>query len=329
MLEFVSPNWFWLLLVLIPYLGFELFLKPKKRVTLNHPLVKTLKKINKYSAWKKNIPIVINCLLIIVLTVALTRPRIAHKRQEIKGKGIDIIMAIDISGSMKAVDFQPGNRLEAAKDVAEKFIENRKNDRIGLITFSESALTRCPLTLDYNILMTILENIEIDEEADGTAIGLGLATAVARLRTSKAKTKIIILITDGRNNKGEIDPFTAADLAATYGIKVYSIGVGRKGEVDYPFQTGFGITYRKVKIDIDMDSLNRIAEITGTERARQATNTAELVAIMEYIDKLEKTQLKIKNFYEYNELFYYYLLAGLILLILQFIYRFIVVREIP
>lgn len=329
MLEFLYPRWFWLLLILIPYLIFEIFIKPKKRVTITHPQAALLKKISGLTNWTKFIPIIINILIIVLLTIALARPRLALKRQEIKGKGIDIVMAIDISGSMKAVDFQPGNRLEAAKKVAEKFINNRKNDRLGLVTFAETAFTQCPLTLDYNILMTILEGIEIDEEANGTAIGMGLATAVARLRESKAKTKVIILITDGRNNKGEIDPFTAADLAATYGIKVYSIGVGRKGEVDYPFDTGYGVTYRKVKIDIDMDSLNKIAQITGTERARQATNTKELEAIMEYIDNLEKTELKIKNYYDYVELFYRYLLAAMILLLIQFLFRFIFVKEIP
>ena len=329
MLEFVNPRWFWFLLILLPYLVFEIIIKPKRRATFTHPMVKVLKQINKFSNWQQYIPIILNCAIIIMLIFALARPRFAHKRQEIKGKGIDIIMAIDVSGSMKAIDFQPENRLVAAKSVAEKFIENRKNDRIGLVTFAESAFTQCPLTLDYNVLMTIMESIEIDEDANGTAIGLGLATAVGRLKDSEAKTKIIILITDGRNNQGEIEPFAAADLAALYGIKVYTIGVGKKGEVDFPIQTGYGVTYRKVKIDIDMDTLNKVAQITGTERARRATNTKELFAIMDYIDNLEKTELKIKNYYEYQELFYLYLLIGLGLLLVQFIYRFITVKEIP
>ena len=329
MLEFVNPRWFWLLLVLLPYLLFELLYKPRHRATFFHPKVEVLKKLNKFSNWTQYITIGLNCLIIILFVVALARPRLAHKRQEIKGKGIDIVMAIDISGSMKAIDFQPENRLGAAKEGAEKFIENRKNDRIGLVTFAETAFTQCPLTLDYNVLMTILDNIEIDETANGTAIGLGLATAVGRLKDSEAKTKVIILITDGRRNRGEIEPSTAADLAKTYGIKVYTIGVGKEGEVDFPVQTGYGVTYRKMRVDIDMETLNSIAQITGTERARRATNTKELFAIMDYIDKLEKTELKIKNYYEYEELFYIYLILGLILLLIQFVYRFIFVKEIP
>jgi Ca-activated chloride channel family protein len=253
----------------------------------------------------------------------------AYKKQRIKGRGIDILLAIDISGSMKAVDFQPTNRLEAAKKVAAEFIDKRVNDRIGVIIFSDNAFTQCPLTLDYNILMNLLEKIQINEEPSGTAIGMGLATAVARLKDSEAKSKVIILITDGRNNTGEIDPFTAAELAQTFGIKVYPVGVGSKGEVDYPYNTVFGVRYKKVKIDIDMDALNKIAEITGTERARLAQNTGELEAIIDYIDELEKSEIEIQNYYQYKEMFWYFLLVGLILLILRLFSGLVVFREIP
>jgi Ca-activated chloride channel family protein len=268
-------------------------------------------------------------MIILLLVLSLARPRLAHKRQQITGKGIDIILAIDVSGSMKAIDFKPDNRLEAAKKVAVDFIEKRRNDRIGCIVFSENALTQCPLTLDYNILMTIMENIKINEEANGTAIGMGLATAVARIRESEAKSKVIILITDGRNNAGEIDPITAADFAATYGIKVYPIGVGSKGLVDYPVQTPYGIQYQKVKIDIDMDTLNKIAEITGTERARLATNTAELEAILGYIDQMEKTEIVINDYYIYQEMFWRYLLFAFALMMIEFLFRIVIKKEIP
>jgi len=264
-----------------------------------------------------------------LLIVSLARPRFAHKKQQITGKGIDIILAIDVSGSMKAVDFKPTNRLEAAKKVAIDFIEKRRNDRIGLVVFSENAFTQCPLTLDYNILMTIMDHIRINDEASGTAIGLGLAMAVARLKDSEAKSKVIILITDGRNNTGEIDPFTAADFAATYGIKVYTIGVGSKGLVDFPVQTPFGVRYRKFKVDIDMETLHKIAEMTGTERARRATNTQELEAIIKYIDELEKTEIKIQNYYEYQELFWNYLLIAMILMMIDFVLRTMIRKEIP
>ena len=329
MLEFVHPNWFWAFLVLIPYLLFEILIKQKKQIRLIHSRVSLLKEIAGSGVIYKYIPILIRSLVIILLIITLARPRLAHKRQQITGKGIDIILAIDVSGSMKAVDFKPTNRLEAAKKVAVDFINNRHNDRIGTIIFSENALTQCPLTLDYNILMTIMDNIKINEEASGTAIGMGLATAVARLQKSEAKSKVIILITDGRNNAGEIDPLMAADLAATYGIKVYPIGVGSKGMVDYPMQTAFGIRYKKVKIEIDMDVLNKIAEITGTERARRATNTAELKSILKYIDEMEKTEIKINDYYIYQELFWKYLIAAFLLLAIEFLFRIIIKKEIP
>ncbi|MBN1948380.1 MAG: VWA domain-containing protein, partial [Candidatus Cloacimonetes bacterium] len=260
MFEFVEPRWFWLLFLLIPYLLVEILIRDRKRLTLLHSQVDLIREIAGRSSWQRFLPLAIKVIIIILMIFALARPRLAFKQQEITGKGIDIILALDVSGSMKAVDFQPVNRLEAAKKVALDFIQRRHNDRIGLIVFSENAFTQCPLTLDYNILMSIMQSIEIDEEANGTAIGMGLATAVARLKDSEAKSKVIILITDGRNNTGEIDPFTAADIAATFGVKVYAIGVGSRDEVDFPVQTAFGIQYRKVKIEMDMDTLNRIAE---------------------------------------------------------------------
>ena len=329
MLEFVNPNWFYALLILLPYLTYEIFFKNKRKVRLIHSRLDLIKKVAKHNSVLRFLPIIIRSLIIILLIVSLARPRFAHKKQQITGKGIDIMLAIDVSGSMKAVDFKPTNRLEAAKKVAIVFIEKRRNDRIGLVVFSENSFTQCPLTLDYNILMTIMDNIQINEEASGTAIGMGLAMAVARLKDSEAKSKVIILITDGRNNAGEIDPYTAADFAATYGIKVYTIGVGSKGMVDYPMQTPYGIRYQKVKIEIDMETLNKVAEMTGTERARRATNTEELKAIIKYIDELEKTEIKIQNYYEYHELFRIYLLLAMILMLIDFVFRTIIRKELP
>ena len=329
MFEFVYPDWFWALFVLVPYLAFEIFIKNKKKVTLVHSRISLIKQIAGSSSWLRFIPIILRVLTIVILIFSIARPRMAFKKQQITGKGIDIILAIDVSGSMKAVDFQPTNRLEAAKKVAIDFIENRHNDRIGLIVFSENAFTQCPLTLDYDILMTIMEQVKINEEASGTAIGMGLATAVARIKDSEAKSKVIILITDGRNNAGEIDPFTAADLAATFGIKVYPVGVGSKGKVDYPIQTASGIRFHKVQIDIDMDTLNKIAEMTGTVRARLAQNTEELRAIIKYIDEMEKTELKIQNYYQYKELFWNFLILALVLMIISFVFRIVIRWEIP
>ncbi|MCK5051239.1 MAG: VWA domain-containing protein [Candidatus Cloacimonetes bacterium] len=329
MLEYVNPKWFWALLIIIPYLLYEFLILRRKKVRLIHSRIDLIRSIAGRSSLLQYIPIIIRTLTIVLLILALARPRLAHKKQQITGKGIDIMLAIDVSGSMKAVDFKPVNRLEAAKKVAIDFIEHRRNDRIGLIVFSENAFTQCPLTLDYNILMSIMDNVSIDEDASGTAIGMGLATAVARLKDSEAKSKVIILITDGRNNAGEIEPLDAAGLASTFAVKVYPVGVGRKGLVDYPVQTAFGIRYQKVNIEIDMDSLDKIAEITGTKHARLATNTDELSAIMEYIDEMERTELKINDYYIYQELFWRYLLAAFVLMLLEFIFRIIIRKEIP
>jgi len=323
------PKWFWLLLLLLPYLAYEIFYKDRKKVRLRFSRVDLIKDVAIHNSWLRFFPVILRSFVLILLVVSLARPRIANKKTQITGKGIDIILAIDVSGSMQAVDFKPVNRLEAAKKVATEFIQNRKNDRIGLVTFSDVAFTQCPLTLDYNILMTLLNKIKIDKDAKGTAIGMGLATSVARLKDSKAKSKVIILITDGRNNSGEIDPFTAAELAETYNIKVYTIGVGSKGPVDFPMQTPYGIQYRKVNIDIDMGTLNKIAQMTGTKRARRATNTQELKMIMKHIDKMEKTEIKIKNYYRYEELFQKFLIAALILLLLEFSLRIVFRYEKP
>jgi Ca-activated chloride channel family protein len=269
--------------------------------------------------------VLLRTLLIAAVFISLARPRLANEKQKITGNGIDIIMAVDVSGSMKAVDFRPTNRLESAKKVATEFIKKRSNDRIGVIVFSDHAFTQCPLTLDYNMLMNIIGNIRIDEEAQGTAIGMGLATAVARLKESQAKSKVIILITDGLDNTGQIDPVTAANLAATFGIKVYTIGVGKKGLVDFPYGRG----YRKVNIDIDIDILNEIARICGTQRARLARNTEELSEIMYTIDEMEKTQIEIKNYFEYKELFPRWLWLAVGLLILEIFTRFFILKQLP
>lgn len=325
MLEFFDPRWLWGILLTIPYLLWEILYRDKKRLRLQYNRLELLRSLSPSGSWLRFIPVALRVLLIASLFIALARPRLANEKQKITGNGIDIILAVDISGSMQAVDFRPTNRLEAAKKVAAEFIKKRKNDRIGVIVFSDHAFTKCPLTLDYNMLMTILGDIEIDEEGQGTAIGMGLATAVARLKDSQAKSKVIVLITDGKDNTGQIHPLTAANLAATFGIKVYTIGVGKKGLVDFPYGNG----YRKVNIDFDIDILNDIAEICGTERARLARNTEQLEEIMNYIDEMEKTQIEIKNYYEYKELFPRWLMLAVFLLTMELILRFFILRQLP
>ncbi len=330
MLEFLHP-WLLLGLLLIPaYLYYEWKIGFKKRIFLPFSRLNLIRKIAKKEHLWKYVQITINCLIILTLVLTLVRPRLGFKNSEVQGKGIDIVIALDVSGSMMAVDFKPTNRLEAAKTVARDFISNRQNDRIGLVVFSEYALTQCPLTLDYNILLQLLDNIKINEEASSTAIGMGLATAVARLKSSEAKSKVIILITDGNNNTGEIDPSTAADLANTYKIRVYPIGVGSNGLVDFPVDDPtFGRRYVKVKIDMDMATLDRIASITGTGKASLATSTNELGDIVKNIDNLEKTKYKVNNYYTYRELFSYLLGFAALLMLLQFVLLYVWRRELP
>ena len=325
MLEFFNPDWLWGIIVVIPYILWEILYRDKKRLRLPSNRLELLRSLSPAGSWLRFIPIIMRVLLIASLFIALARPRLANEKQKITGNGIDIILAVDISGSMMAVDFRPTNRLEAAKTVAAEFIKKRKNDRIGVIVFSDHAFTKCPLTLDYNMLMTILGDIEIDEEGQGTAIGMGLATAVARLKDSQAKSKVIVLITDGKDNTGQIHPLTAANLAATFGIKVYTIGVGKKGLVDFPYGNG----YRKVNIDFDIDILNEIAEICGTNRARLARNTKQLEEVLNYIDEMEKTQIEIKNYCEYKELFPRWLMLAVFLLLLELIFRFFILKQLP
>ncbi|MBN1327808.1 MAG: VWA domain-containing protein [Candidatus Cloacimonetes bacterium] len=321
MFEFVYPNWFWALLLIPLFLVYELLVRRHHRIYFSHSRLNLLRKAAGHNSLLKYLPLLLRSLTWIMLIIALARPRLAFKEQEVTGQGIDIIISLDISPSMKAIDFQPVNRLEAAKAVAARFIENRRNDRIGLIVFSDNAYTQCPLTLDYNILMNLLTQIDFNENSRATAIGMGLATSVARLKESEAKSKVIILITDGKNNTGEIDPLTASELAATFGIKVYPIGVGSKDEADFPVQTPYGIRYQKIRSEIDMEMLDQIARITGTEKASRAQNTKQLEAILEYIDSLEKAELKIKNYFRYQDLFQRYLLWGLFFLVLELVIR--------
>jgi Ca-activated chloride channel homolog len=330
MLEILHP-WLLLGLLIIPaYLYYEWKIGFKRRIFLPFSRLSMIRKIAKKENLWKYIQIVLNCLIILSLVLSLVRPRLGFKSSEVQGKGIDIVIALDVSGSMQAVDFKPTNRLEAAKAVARDFITNRQNDRIGLVVFSEYALTQCPLTLDYNILLQLLDNIKINQDASSTAIGMGLATAVARLKNSEAKSKVIILITDGMNNTGEIDPFTAADLAKTYNIRVYPIGVGSKGMVDFPVDDpNFGRRYVKVQIDMDMATLDHIASITGTGHASLATNTNELGEIVKNIDTLEKTKYKVNNYYSYREMFSYLLGLAMLLMLIQFMITYIWRRELP
>lgn len=268
--------------------------------------------------------------ILALLILGLARPQSGTQQEEIITEGIDIMMVLDVSTSMLAEDFKPHNRLGAAKQVAEEFIKGRRNDPIGLVIFGREAFSQCPLTLDYGVLMQILEKTDVAPEAwDGTAIGNGIATAVNRLKDSKAKSKVIILLTDGENNAGEVDPVTAAQVAHTFNIRVYTIGAGTRGTAMYPFEHPlFGKQYKPIPVKIDEELLTRIAQITGGQYFR-ATNTEKLREIYRQIGELEKTRIEVKEFTRYRELYLYYAGAGLFLLVLEIVLSHTYLRKLP
>lgn len=260
---------------------------------------------------------------------ALARPQQVTAEKEYQTNGVDIVIAMDISGSMLAEDFKPENRMVVAKQEAIKFIKGRENDRIGMVVFAKKAYTQCPLTTDYNILTQLIEQIQIGMIADGTAIGMGLATSVNRLRDSKAKSKVIILITDGSNNAGNIDPITAAELAKAFGIKVYSICIGRGGMVPFPVNDPlFGKRYIQANVEIDEMVLKRISDITGGLYFR-ARDPRSLNEIYEKINTLEKTEIKVKEYRSYNELFSLFLVPALLILLLEVLLSRTVLLKVP
>lgn len=268
-------------------------------------------------------------LVFLLLIAAMARPSSVTSDKEYQTNGVDIIIALDISGSMLAEDFQPENRVYVAKQEAIKFIQGRENDRIGLVVFAKKAFTQCPLTLDYRILVELLSEIRVGMIADGTAIGMGIATAVNRLRDSNAKSKVIILITDGENNAGNIDPITAAELAKSFGIKVYTIGVGRGGMVPFPVDDPlFGKRYVQANVEIDETTLKRIADITGGLFFR-ARDPVALSEIYERINKLEKSEVKVKEYRSYNEMFPLFLVPALCLLLLDIFLRRTILLKVP
>ena len=264
---------------------------------------------------------------IVFLVFALARPQSSSSWQTYNSEGIDIMLALDISGSMLARDFTP-DRLEAAKEVATKFILERPQDRIGLVVFSGESFTQSPLTTDQAVLVNVMKDIESGMIEDGTAIGLGLANAVNRLKDSKAKSKVVILLTDGINNRGAIAPMTAAELAKTFGIRVYTIGVGSLGEAPYPVQTPFGVQLQRMPVEIDEDILTQIADMTGGKYFR-ATDNKKLEQIYKEIDQLEKSKVEVKHFSRKNEHFFYFALIGALLLILEALGRYTLLRKIP
>ncbi len=270
---------------------------------------------------------ILRILVISLLIVAMARPQSTSSRQNINIKGIDIVLALDVSGSMRARDFTP-DRIGAAKNIAADFIEHRPNDRIGLVIFSGVAFTQAPLTLDHSMLLTLLKEVKSGMVEDGTAIGDGLATAVSRLQESKAKSKVIILLTDGVNNMGAIDPLSAAEMAKLYGIRVYTIGIGTQGYAPYPVQTPYGVQMQQMKVQIDQALLQKIAQTTGGEYFR-ATDTPSLKRIFGEINKLEKSKIEVQQFQKKTERFFPFALFALLLFVAEVSLRYLVFKKLP
>lgn len=281
-----------------------------------------------FRLYLRHVPFVLRLLTVTCVIIVLARPQSTNSWNTSTTEGIDIMMTVDISSSMLAEDLKP-NRLEAAKDVASTFISGRQTDNIGLVVFSGESFTQCPLTTDHAQLLNLLKEIRCGMIDDGTAIGHGLATAVSRLKDSNAKSKTIILLTDGTNNRGEIAPTTATELAQAYNIRVYTIGVGTKGTAPYPFRTaGGGVRYQNVPVEIDENVLTKIAQMTGGQYFR-ATNNVALKHIYEEIDQLEKTKMSVQEYSKKQEEYGIFALAGLILLLLELLLRYAVLRYIP
>jgi Ca-activated chloride channel family protein len=272
---------------------------------------------------------VFRIVAVALVIIALARPQSGATEEEVITEGIDIILSMDVSSSMLAEDFKPKNRLEAAKVVAKDFVNGRSNDRIGLVVFSGKSFTQCPLTIDYGILLNFLDQIHIGMVEDGTAIGMAIANCVNRLRESKAKSKVVILLTDGRNNRGQLDPVTAAKVAQTIGVRIYTIGAGKRGEALYPVEDPiFGKRYVHMPVEIDEDVLTQIANITGGKYFR-ATDKTSLERIYAEIGEMEKTKIEVKEFTRYTELFVPYLLLAIVFFLLEIILANTVFRKIP
>jgi Ca-activated chloride channel family protein len=278
----------------------------------------------------RHLPTALRLLGLALLALALARPQTWFHEEEVLTEGIDIVIALDVSGSMRTEDFRPKNRLLVAKDVVGKFIRGRRNDLIGLVAFAANAYTRCPATLDYGILRDLLERTDFaTREEDGTAIGMGLATAASRLKDVKGKSKVIILLTDGRNNRGQIDPLTGARLAQALGIKVYTIGIGKEGEAPYPIDDPLmGRRYIMVQADIDEEILKQIADATGGQYFR-ATDSESLKSIFDRIDRMEKSEIRVRGYDRHAEKFAGLLYPGALLIGLEILLGATLTRRIP
>ena len=326
---FEYPKLLWLLvipaLLVLHYIYLELAGRhPHLRVSTSVPW--TLKR-SPLMALLRHVPFVLRIFALSMVIVAIARPRSSEQMDRVDTEGIDIILAMDVSTSMLARDLTP-DRINASKDIAIEFIAQRPTDRMGIVVFAGESFTQCPLTTDRATLINLMKEVQTDIIEDGTAIGNGLATAVARMKDSDAKSRVVILLTDGVNNRGEISPQMAAEIAKTYGIRVYTIGVGKEGMAPYPVMTPWGVEVQNVKVEIDEYLLSEIAESTGGRYFR-ATDNTKLAEIYSEINKMEKARTTIDSFPVYKELFGRYALMALIAILLELVFNWFVIRRLP
>lgn len=332
-MEFVNKEYFLLLLLLIPYILWYFLYNKKREPSMRMSDLYAYRFAPK--SWRVRLihfPMILRVITFVLVVIILARPQTHNSWDNRTVEGIDIMLAMDVSTSMLTEDLKP-NRIEAAKEVAAEFVSGRPNDNIGLTIFAGEAFTQCPMTTDHASLLNILNNVRTDIAAkgliqDGTALGMGLANAVSRLKDSKVKSKTVILLTDGYNNMGDISPMTAAQIARSLGIRVYTIAIGTKGVAPYPMPVAGSIRYVNVESDVDIKTLSEIASVTQGNFYR-ATNTGELKQIYKDIDSLEKTKMNVTKFSKQYDAYQLFAIAAIITLLLEILFRSTILRRIP
>ena len=328
--QFEDP-WLLLFMLMLPYMALRG--KRKPQATINFSSIGTLQSIKTAQVdFLSALPLILRIFAVMLLIFALARPQEGHRSKEILSAGVDIMLALDTSGSMQALDFikdeKRDTRLAMVKDVVSQFIENRPNDRMGMVVFGSEAYTQCPLTLDQGILQSFLSKLDIGMAGDSTAIGSAIGIAVKRLKDLESDSKVIILLTDGRNNAGNLPPLQAAQTAKAFGIKIHTIGVGTHGKAPFLVNSIFGQRYVYQQVDIDEDTLKEISKLTGGQYFR-ATDLESLKSIYKQIDQMEKSEVKVLDHSEYTELFHYFLIPGILLLLSEIILSNTFLRRIP
>ena len=325
---FLHPEYLWLLLLLIPLIVWYIVRLSKMQASFKLASTNAFKGLRpSLKVYMRHLPFLLRVISIALIIVVIARPQSVNSWEETESQGIDIVLALDVSGSMLSQDLQP-DRLQAAKKVAAEFVTDRKNDNIGLVVFAGESFTQCPLTTDHSVLLNLLNEIEFGLIEDGTAIGLGLATSVNRLKESESESRVVILLTDGTNNRGQIAPLTAADMARSSGIRVYTVGVGTTGMAPTPVQTPFGVRMQNLPVEIDEKTLTEIAAMTGGQYFR-AQDTEGLRQVYEEIDEMEKYLISVQNVTQRQEIFLPFALVAMALILIELLLRRTWLRVIP